>query len=98
AQWRSYTGLLVSERAMEEVSGVHNKKYFDRWSNLLPHSTFKSYYRYIARRYESRFAKYGYSLTKDLGIGDEALGDGKVSNTVGVFCCVVGDTGPFFRG
>ncbi len=97
AQWRSYTGLLVSERAMEEVSGAHNKKYFDRWSNLLAHSTFKSYYRYIARRYESRFAKYGYSLTKDLGVDNEVLGEGKFSNTVGVFCCLVADVGAFFR-
>lgn len=97
AQWRSYTGLLVSERAMEEVSGVHNKKYFDRWSNLLTHSTFKSYYRYIARKYEPRFSKYGYSLTKGLGIDDEMLGGGKVSNAVGVFCCLAADTGAFVR-
>jgi hypothetical protein len=88
AQWRNPSGLRVPERAMEEVSGVHNRKYFDRWCNLLRNSFFKSYYRYIARKYDPRFAKYGYSLTEGLGVSEEVLhGGGKTSTAVGALCC-----------
>jgi hypothetical protein len=97
AQWRSRTGLRVPEHAMEEVSGVHNKKYFDRWSRLLTQSTFKSYYRYIARKYESEFAKYGYSLTEDLGIDHKAIEAGKLADAIGAFYCRAADTGTFFQ-
>jgi hypothetical protein len=62
AQWRNPTGLRVPERSMEEASGIHNRRYLDRWSNLLASSPFKNYYRYIARKYEPRFAQCGYSL------------------------------------
>jgi hypothetical protein len=92
-QWRNPFGLRVPEGAMEEVSGAHNKKYFDRWRNLLGKSFFKDYYRYIARKYEPRFTKYGYSLTKGLGVSEEALQDGKMSNAIGALCCLGADTG-----
>jgi Sulfotransferase family len=95
AQWPNPTGLRVPECAMEEVTAAHNKKYFDRWSNLLNNSLFKSYYRYIAMKYEPRVAKYGYSLTKDLGGSDEVLQGGRVSNAVGALCCLGADTGAF---
>lgn len=98
AQWRNPAGLRVPESTMEETSGAHNKKYFDRWCNLLTHSFFKSYYRYIARKYEPRFAKYGYSLTKGLGLDEEVLrGGGRMSAATGVLCCLGADTGAFFR-
>jgi hypothetical protein len=51
------------EEAMEEVADVHNKKYFDRWRQLLNDSPFRTYYRYIACKYEPRFTPFGYSLT-----------------------------------
>jgi Sulfotransferase family len=88
AQWRNPAGLRVPEGVMEGTTGAHNQKYFDRWSNLLRNSYFKNYYRYIARRYEPKFAKYGYSLTKDLGISEEVLrGGGTVSAVLGPLCC-----------
>jgi len=98
AQWRDPSGLRVPEYTMEETSGAYNKKYFDRWSNLLRNSFFKRYYRYIARKYEPRFAKYGYSLTKGLGMGEEVLrGGGKASAALGALCCLGADAGAFFR-
>ena len=98
AQWRNPTGLRVPERSMEETSGAHNKKYFDRWCNLLRNSFFKSYYRYIVRKYEPRFAKYGYSLTKGLGIDEEVIeGGGRLSAALGAFYCLGADTGAFLR-
>jgi hypothetical protein len=98
AQWRNPTGLRVPERSMEETSGAHNQKYFDRWCNLLRNSFFKSYYRYIVRKYETRFAKYGYSLTKGLGVDEEAIeGGGRLSDALGAFYCLGADTGAFLR-
>jgi len=82
---------------MEEVSGAYNKKYFDRWSNLLRNSFFKSYYRYIARKYEPAFAKYGYSLTKGLDIDEEVLRGGTIAAAVGALCCLGADAGAFLR-
>jgi Sulfotransferase family len=98
AQWRNPSGLRVPEDVMEGTSGAHNKKYFDRWRNLLTNSPFKSYYSYIARKYEPKFAKYGYSLTKGFGIGEEALGgEGKTSVALGAFYCHGADACAFFR-
>jgi hypothetical protein len=65
--WRDPARLLVPEHRMEETTGVHNDKYFARWRNLVRNSFFKNYYRYIARKYEPGFAKYGYSLTSGFG-------------------------------
>lgn len=97
-QWRNPSGLLVPEGLMEQTSGAHNKKYFDRWRRLLINSTFRRYYRYIAKKYEPRFAKYGYSLTKGLGINEELLRDGgRVTAMLGVLCCVGADVGAFAR-
>ena len=97
-QWRNPSGLLVPEGLMEQTSGAHNKKYFDRWRRLLINSTFRSYYRYIAKKYEPHFAKYGYSLTKGLGINEEVLHDGgRVSALFGVLCCLGADVGAFGR-
>jgi hypothetical protein len=90
-QWRNPCGLRVPERAMETATAAHNKKYFDCWSDLLNNSRFKSYYRYIAMKYEARVAKYGYSLIKDFGVSEEALQGGKVSNVVGALYCLMAD-------
>ena len=58
---------------MEIPSAAYNKKYFDRWSYFLTKSPFKGYYRYIARKYEPEFAKYGYSLIKGFIENEEML-------------------------
>jgi hypothetical protein len=91
-----FIGTRIPEGGMEEVAGAHNQKYFDRWCNLLRSSLFKSYYRHIARKYEPRFAKYGYSLTKGLGMSDEVLqGGGKGSGVLGALYCLGADAGVF---
>src|SRR5262249_40574066 len=48
--------------SLEEVSDVHNKRYFERWFKMLTTSRFKGYYRYIANKYEARLADYNYSF------------------------------------
>jgi hypothetical protein len=98
ADWRDPAGLRVPERRMEETTGAHNKKYFDRWCNLLRNSFFKGYYRYIAEKYEPRFARYGYSLTQGVGIGEEGLeGDGTIFALLGAVYCRGADAGAFLR-
>lgn len=88
AEWGNPAGRWVPEQGMEEVNGAHNKKYFDRWRKLLEDSFFRSYYRYIVRKYEPRFAKYGYSLIKDCGIDDSILRErGLISDAIGALCC-----------
>jgi hypothetical protein len=98
AQWHNPTGLRVPERAMEGTSGAHNQKYLDRWRNLLTRSFFKNYYRYIARKYERRFAQYGYSLIEDTGLKKELLeSGGKFSAALGALYCLCADSGAFLR-
>jgi hypothetical protein len=92
AQWPNPLGLRVPERAMETTSPAYSKKYFDRWHHLITSSLFKSYYRYLAMKYEPRFAKYGYSLTKGFFENDEALDPGsKVSAIFGFMYCLGAD-------
>jgi sulfotransferase family protein len=88
----AFIGTRVPKGAMEGISVARSKKYLDRWSNFLMNSFFKDYYQYIARKYEPRFAKYGYSLTKGLGSGEEVLREGgKTSDAVGTLCCLGAD-------
>jgi hypothetical protein len=98
AEWRNPTGRCVPETAMEETSVAHNQKYFDRWSNLLRNSFFKSYYRYIAEKYEPRFVKYGYSLTEGLDIAKDQLRAGdKMAVVLGPLLCLAADLGALIR-
>jgi len=86
-QWPEPEVVLVPERTMEETSADYNKKYFDRWHRLLTSSPFKGYYRYIATKYEPKFAKCGYSLTK-IRVNEEALyGRAHLSDAIGAFYC-----------
>lgn len=53
--------------AAPESSGVdvgdgYNKRYFDRWAQMLETSTFRPYYRRVCEEYHPKFLKYGYSL------------------------------------
>ncbi len=91
------SGLRVPEMSMEQTSGVYNKKYFDRWRHLLTKSPFRDYYRYIARKYQPRFAKHGYSLTKDLGIDDEVIKGTQISTALGLVYCGIADTSATLR-
>jgi Sulfotransferase family len=91
-QWRNSEGLRVPEHAMEDVTGAHNQKYFDRWSGLLNNSPFKRYYRHIAMKFEPRFAKYDYSLTKGLGNDEEPLPEAdRIPATLGAVYCLMAD-------
>ena len=93
-QWRNPTGLRVPEKGMEKASPIYNQKYLDRWHKLLTESPFRVYYRYLVRKYESRFSQYGYSLISGLPNGDEVLREaGMIANVLGVLSCVAADTG-----
>jgi hypothetical protein len=97
AQWRNPVGVRVPEHAMEKVTAAHNQKYLDRWAKYLTSSFFKGYYRYIARKYESRFARYGYSLITGLDIDGQVLRGGKISMALGRFYCLAADTGALMQ-
>lgn len=92
-QWPNPVRLLVPENTMEEVTDAHNQKYLERWHYLLTNSPSRCYYRYIASRYERRFAKYGYSLTIGFRIKKERLRRG-VQNSVpaGALYYLIADT------
>jgi Sulfotransferase family len=96
-QWRN-PALRVPERAMERPSAVHNKKYFERWSYFLTKSPLKGYYRFIARKYEPEFARYGYSLIKGFVDAKEIVeGGSKLSALLGPVYCAGADLTAFFR-
>ena len=78
-----FIGTTVPESAMKEVTGVYNQKYFNRWFDLLNKSRFKRYYRYIAVSYEARFARYGYSLTRESGFKPERVREEKQISATG---------------
>ena len=87
----SFIGTDVPSTGMEEVKMAPSKKYFDRWGDLLTNSPFKRYYRYIAKKYEPKFAAYGYSLT-DFSPHQEKLGvEHKMSNAAGDLQCHAAD-------
>jgi len=88
----AFIGARVPKAAMEQVSSAYNQKYFNRWSDLLNNSPFKGYYLYIAVKYESKFTKYGYSLTKGFGLNEERLREAeRISATAGALYCFVAD-------
>lgn len=91
-QWRNPLGLRVPESAMEDVTGAHNQKYFDRWQHLLTKSLFRSYYRYTARKYEPEFGKHGYSLIEGCVESKVAFGGNtKLSAALGPLYCLGAD-------
>ena len=96
-QWRP-CGLRVPELAMEIPGATYNKKYFDRWSYLLTRSPFKTYYRFIAQKYEPQFAKYGYSLIKGFVENEEAFWrTNKPLAALGPIYCAAADVGTILQ-
>lgn len=91
-QWRNPTGLRVPEKAMEKASAIHNQKYLDQWCKLLTDSPFKTYYRYLARKYEFEFRRYDYSLVAGLRNADERLPEGVIGNALGILSCGAANT------
>jgi len=96
AQWRKPEGIRVPKMTMEEVTGAHNQRYFQTWWRLLNNSRFKGYYRYIARKYEPRFARYGYSLVAGLNVEDRSLSERvELAGVVGRGYCLGAEVGTF---
>jgi hypothetical protein len=92
----AFVGTRSGGESMEDVIGAHNKRYFDRWRQLLTESPFKSYYQYIAKMYEPRFAVHGYSLLKVVVTADGIVDGGKVvSEFVGQAYCHAADINAF---
>jgi len=84
----SFIGTRVPEGPFEEVTDVHNKRYFERWGDLLTNSRFKNYYRYIARKYEPRLARYNYSLLSLPGMDQPEQQKSDTSTAVGALYCL----------
>ena len=87
----AFIGTRVPEEGLKEVNADRSNKYFDRWSNLLTDSPRKLYYRYIAKKYEPRFAAYGYSLIDFSPDQKELGGEDKISAVMGNLCCFASD-------
>ncbi len=79
----TFIGTRPPEREMERLTSAHNKKYLDRWSELLERSPFRSYYRHVAGKYEPRFAKYGYSLISSSIASREQLASSTKRSAIG---------------
>lgn len=95
----AFIGTRVLKEATARIKGARSQKYFERWRYLLRNSVFKGYYRYVARKYEPKFARYGYSLTSTLdGGGDEVSSDGgKYPSAIGDLYCLGADACAFFQ-
>ena len=88
----AFIGTRVPESSMEQVTGLYNERYFNRWSDLLNNSAFTGYYRFIAVKYEPKFMNYGYSLTKGFDINEERLREGeRISATAGALYRLLAD-------
>jgi hypothetical protein len=97
-EWRNPIGRRVPERAMEPTTGAHNQKYLDRWSEFLRNSRFRTYYRYIAGKYEAKLSKYGYSLLEGSGLTkDQLLPSDALARVAGPVLCFGADTGALMR-
>lgn len=58
----AFIGTRARENGTVKIRTDRSNKYLDQWHTLLNNSTFNDYYRYIATKYEPRFAEHGYSL------------------------------------
>jgi sulfotransferase family protein len=98
SQIADFIGTRPISDKMESLSFAHNRKYLDRWSNLLTKSPWKPYYLYIVSKYEPKFAKYNYSLTKGLGANFERFGGDMESMAarVGLLYCIGANVSTFF--
>jgi Sulfotransferase family len=87
----AFIGTSLPSTGLEQVKAATSKKYFDQWMNLLTNSAFKSYYRYIAMKYEPRFAAYGYSLMDRAASRDDLGKVTGISRAEGALCCYGAD-------
>jgi hypothetical protein len=85
----AFIGTHAPEFGMEELTGAHNQRYFDRWSYLVTRSFFESYYRFLARKYDACFAEYGYSLREGFGFNRDVQRDiSRGSDAFGALFCI----------
>jgi len=98
SQIADFIGTRPISDQMESLSSAHNRKYLNRWSNLLTNSPWKTYYLYIASKYEPKFAKYNYFLTKGLNANFKHFGGDteRMAARVGLLYCLATDAGWFF--
>jgi sulfotransferase family protein len=98
-QIAAFIGTRSISDQMESLSWTYNQKYLERWSNLLTNSPYKTYYLYIALKYEPKFARYNYFLTKALEANFKHFGGGtkRMTARVGVLYCLGTDVTWFFR-
>lgn len=88
----AFIGTRAPHVKMEELTDSYNERYFEQWSNLMANSAWKSYYRYIARKYDRSFAKRGYSLTTGFGANGGVFPNASfVSPTLGAWSCLIAD-------
>jgi len=97
-QIADFIGTKSISDQIESLSSVYNRKYLNRWSNLLTKSLWKTYYLYIASKYEPKFAKYNYFLTKGLDANLKHFGGDtkRMAARVGLLYCLGTDVRWFF--
>jgi hypothetical protein len=93
----SFIDTTVPVSGMEALSSHPNEAYLRRWSDLLLNSRFKFYYKYIAQKYEPRFAQFEYSLTNTI---EEKCSEwltctSKFATAVGFSSCLAADSAAF---
>lgn len=84
-----FIGTHAPQVGMQQLTDSYNKRYFDRWANLV-NSPFKRYYQHIAAKYEPRFAKYNYSLMVSPG-GEEMVSARVSASSFGALYCSSAD-------
>ncbi len=88
----NFIGATLGDETLEEVTGSHNRRYFERWRQLRTESPFRSYYQYVAGKYEPRFVPFGYSLlAPEGGTGASSPAPGDVAEWRGKLCCAGAD-------
>jgi hypothetical protein len=88
-----FIGTNAPSAVMEPVTSAHNRKYLERWSNLLSNSPFRTYYRYIGHLFEQKFARYNYSLL--YWNGTRHFSARQVPSVVGAAYCSLADAAAF---
>jgi sulfotransferase family protein len=97
-QIADFIGAGVMSGRMESLSSAHSRKYLDHWSNLLTSSPRKTYYLYIASKYEPKFTKYNYFLMNGLDAHFKQFGvdTKRMAACVGPLYCLGADVRWFF--
>lgn len=63
----AFLGVTAPSCPVNETGKDFNRRYLERWGEMLQKSPYRAYYRQIASMYEEQFAAYGYSLAAPFG-------------------------------